>query len=214
MLSSLCRLSSHNGRKVVNFTSGLRNLSAVSLDGYGQHLFKGAVAAPYLERHGLPKTTLDGTKWTTDGSADKVAAAVLDWARDNGASVYCHWFQPLGAAGVRHGQSAQVYNHMFEFNKEGLPVWDFKGKNILKGETDGSSYPNGGLRATHRAGGYLSVDPTSPIFLRGDTIFIPSCLVSYYGHALDEKVKFLVTASILLILFSLRYYLHFIDPIA
>ena len=120
-----------------------------------------------------------------------MAAAVLDWARDNGASVYCHWFQPLGAAGVRHGQSAQVYNHMFEFAKDGTPVWDFKGKNLLKGETDGSSYPNGGLRATHRAGGYLSVDPTSPIFLRGDTIFIPSCLVSYYGHALDEKTPLL-----------------------
>lgn len=168
-----------------------RSLAAVTLDGYGSHLFKGAVAAPYLEKHGLPKGTLDGTTWTTDGKADKVAAAVLDWAKDNGANVYCHWFQPLGASGVRHGYSAQVYNHMFEFDREGTPVWDFKGKNILKGETDGSSYPNGGLRATHRAGGYLSVDPTSPIFLRGDTIFIPSCLVSYYGHALDEKTPLL-----------------------
>lgn len=70
-------------------------------------------------------------------------------------------------------------------------MWDFKGKNILKGETDGSSYPNGGLRATHSAGAYLSVDPTSPVFLRGDTIFIPSCMVSYYGHALDEKTPLL-----------------------
>lgn len=80
---------------------------------------------------------------------------------------------------------------MFEFNKLGQPVWEFKGKNILQGETDGSSYPNGGLRATHCAGGYLAVDPTSPIFLRGDTIFIPACLVSYYGHALDEKTPLL-----------------------
>ena len=56
------------------------------------------------------------------------------------------------------------------------------------GETDGSSYPNGGLRATHRAGAYLTVDPTSPIFLRGDTIFIPSCLVSYYGHAVAAHI--------------------------
>jgi glutamine synthetase len=80
---------------------------------------------------------------------------------------------------------------MIEFDKNGQPQWDFKGKNILKGETDGSSYLNGGLRATHRAGGYLAVDPTSPIFLRGDTIFIPACLVSYYGHALDEKTPLL-----------------------
>ena len=54
-----------------------------------------------------------------------------------------------------------------------------------------SSYPNGGLRATHRAGGYLAVDPTSPVFLRGDTVFVPACLVSYYGHALDEKTPLL-----------------------
>ena len=171
----------------------VRSLSSkVSIESYGKHLFKGAVAAPYLEKAGLPKNTLDGTAWTTDGNADKVAAAVMDWARDNGASVYCHWFQPLGASGVRHGMSGQVQNHFFEFDKDGVPQWDFKGKNILKGETDGSSYPNGGLRATHAAGGYLSVDPTSPIFLRGDTIFIPACLVSYYGHALDEKVFILL----------------------
>ena len=61
----------------------------------------------------------------------------------------------------------------------------------MKGETDGSSYPNGGLRATHTAGGYLSVDPTSPIFLRGDTIFIPASFVNYHGQALDEKTPLL-----------------------
>lgn len=86
---------------------------------------------------------------------------------------------------------------MIEFDKEGRPQWDFKGKNILKGETDGSSYPNGGLRATHRAAGYLTVDPTSPIFLRGDTIFIPACLVSYFGHALDEKTPLLRSSDAL-----------------
>ena len=164
---------------------------AVSLDDYGVHLFKGAVAAPYLEKVGLSKDTLETPAWTTNGNADKVASAVLAWAKDHGASVYCHWFQPIGSSGVRHGQSAQVQNHMFEFDKNGLPLWDFKGKNILRGETDGSSYPNGGLRATHRAGAYLAVDPTSPIFLRNDTIFIPACMVSYYGHALDEKTPLL-----------------------
>ena len=59
---------------------------------------------------------------------------------------------------------------------------------LSPGETDGSSFPNGGLRATHTAGAYLSVDPTSPIFLRGDTIFIPAAFVAFTGHALDEKV--------------------------
>ena len=106
---------------------------AASFDGYGQHSFKGAVAAPYLEKAGLPKDTLDGTAWTTNGNADKVAAAVLEWAKDNGASVYCHWFQPQGAAGFRHGMTGQVQNTMLEFGRDGKPLWDFKGKNILKG---------------------------------------------------------------------------------
>jgi Uncharacterized protein related to glutamine synthetase len=64
-------------------------------------------------------------------------------------------------------------------------------KDLIKGETDGSSYPNGGLRGTHCAGGYLALDTSSPIFLRGDTIFVPSALVSYYGAALDEKTPVL-----------------------
>lgn len=69
--------------------------------------------------------------------------------------------------------------------------FDFNGKDLVKGETDGSSYPNGGLRATHTAGGYLAIDTGSPIFLRGDTIHIPSIFVSYYGMALDEKTPLL-----------------------
>lgn len=101
------------------------------------------------------------------------------------------WFQPLGASGFRHGLSAQVHVAMIEFNAAGEPVWDFSGKKLLKGETDGSSFPNGGLRATHSAGAYLGIDPTSPVFLRGDTIFIPATMVSYHGHALDEKTPLL-----------------------
>lgn len=97
----------------------------------------------------------------------------------------------MGSAGVRHGQSGQVQNMMLKFNSDGTVEKDFKGKTLIKGETDGSSYPNGGLRGTHAAGGYLAVDTSSPIFLRGDTIFIPSVLVSYYGAALDEKTPLL-----------------------
>jgi glutamine synthetase len=80
---------------------------------------------------------------------------------------------------------------MLKFNKDNEVVQDFKGKTLIKGETDGSSYPNGGLRGTHAAGGYLAVDTSSPIFLRGDTVFIPSVLVSYHGAALDEKTPVL-----------------------
>jgi len=162
------------------------------ISGFGLHLFKGAVAEPYLATQGLSSHDLEFPySWTSNGNVDKVAAAVLEWAIDNKASVYCHWFQPLAAAGLRHGQSAQVQISMIEFDSTGKPAWDFKGKNILRGETDGSSYPNGGLRATHRAGGYLTVDPTSPIFLRGDTVFIPACFVAFTGQALDEKTPLL-----------------------
>lgn len=97
----------------------------------------------------------------------------------------------MGSSGVRHGQTGQVHNMMLEFDKNNKVVQDFKGKTLIKGETDGSSYPNGGLRGTHEAGGYLAVDTSSPIFLRGDTMFIPSVFVSYYGAALDEKTPLL-----------------------
>jgi glutamine synthetase len=69
--------------------------------------------------------------------------------------------------------------------------YDFDGGDLVKGETDGSSYPNGGMRATHTAGGYLAIDTSSPIFLRGDGVYIPSVFVSYYGMALDEKTPLL-----------------------
>ena len=158
---------------------------------YGKHVFRGAVAAPFLAAQGLPASTVDSVDWVKNGLADKVAAAVLAWAQENKASVFCHWFQPQGANMVRHGNSAQVQMRMFKFKSNGELEWDFSANDLLFGETDGSSYPSGGLRATHTAGGYLVIDPTSPIFLRGDTIFIPSCFVSYNGHCLDEKTPLL-----------------------
>lgn len=164
---------------------------------YGKTLFKGDVADEYLKKHGLDASALDDPAWTVN-HADAVANAVSDWAGDHEANVYCHWFQPMGASGVRHGLSGQVHNRMMKFNmKSGALEWDFKGKNLIKGETDGSSFPNGGLRGTHCAGGYLAIDTSSPIFLRGDTVFIPSAFVSYYGAALDEKTPLLRANSAL-----------------
>eukprot|EP00594_Rhizosolenia_setigera_P007326 CAMPEP_0178943864 /NCGR_PEP_ID=MMETSP0789-20121207/2826_1 /TAXON_ID=3005 /ORGANISM="Rhizosolenia setigera, Strain CCMP 1694" /LENGTH=701 /DNA_ID=CAMNT_0020623511 /DNA_START=60 /DNA_END=2165 /DNA_ORIENTATION=- len=158
---------------------------------FGKALFKGTVADEYLKKHGASAELLDDPSWTKN-NADTVAKAVMDWGLDNGANVYTHWFQPMAASGVRHGLSGQVHNSVLEFDhKNGDLKTSFKGKTLVKGETDGSSFPNGGLRATHTAGGYLAVDTSSPIFLRGDTIFIPSVFVSYYGAALDEKTPLL-----------------------
>lgn len=168
---------------------GLASLDAY--EQYGKHVFTGTVADTYLKKHGASGDVLKDPSWTKD-HADVVAKAVLDWAVDNGANTYCHWFQPMASSGVRHGQSGQVQNMMMEFNSETNDIeFDFKGKHLIKGETDGSSYPNGGLRGTHAAGGYVVVDTSSPIFLRGDVIFVPSAFVSYYGHALDEKTPLL-----------------------
>ena len=138
-------------------------------EGFGSGCFKGAVADKYLSKYGESATLLANGNWTKDmAKADIVAKAVLDWAVDNGASVYCHWFQPMGSSGVRHGNSGQVHQSMFDFAADGTPFYSFTGEQLLQGETDGSSYPNGGMRATHTAGGYLSIDPSSPIFLRED----------------------------------------------
>jgi glutamine synthetase len=110
-----------------------RPLSTLVSKGFGQHLFRGAVAAPYLQNAGLPADVLDSSAWTQDGSADRVAAAILAWAQDNGASVYCHQFQPLGSSGFRHGLTAQVHTTMVEFDRDGSPQWNFKGKHLLRG---------------------------------------------------------------------------------
>ena len=86
--------------------------------------------------------------------ADKVAAAVLEWATENDATTFTHG-QPQGASGVRHGAVGMVQNAFFKFDNDGVPVWDLKGKDLIQGETDGCSYPSGGLRGTHCAGGYV-----------------------------------------------------------
>ncbi|KAL7565243.1 hypothetical protein ACA910_014541 [Epithemia clementina (nom. ined.)] len=164
--------------------------SLAGFEDFGKNVFAGTIAEEYLSRYGESKTLLEDPSWVKT-HADTVANAVFDWAIDQQAHVYCHWFQPLGSAGVRHGQSGQVHNMMIKFNSDMEVVPDFKGKTLVKGETDGSSYPNGGLRGTHEAGGYLAIDTSSPIFIRGDTLFIPSVFVSYHGYALDEKTPLL-----------------------
>ena len=155
--------------------------------GYGEDVFKGAIADKYLKKEGLKLADLEDYSWINDASKpDKIAKAMLSWALDKGATSFCHWFQPMTST-FRHGDTGQVQMSMLEFERDGTTTFELKGKHILFGETDGSSYPNGGMRATHTAGGYLAIDPSSPVFLRDDCMFIPACFVSYKGKALDEK---------------------------
>lgn len=192
MFSSLATRTLLSRSRKATFPAFSRGLASLEpYEHYGKNLFKGTVADEYLKKYGESAAILDDPSWT-ETHADTVAKAVLDWAVDHGANTYCHWFQPLAASGVRHGLSGQVQNMMMKFdNKTGEVEFDFKGKDLVKGETDGSSYPNGGLRATHTAGGYLAIDTSSPVFLRGDTVFVPSVFVNYYGKALDEKTPLL-----------------------
>ena len=162
------------------------------LSSYGSRRFVGKVADKYLQKKGISADELATGKWTrNEEMADKVAEAVVMWARDNGATMATHLFQPLGSGGLRFGQQGTVQNAMFNFNSKGDLESAFSGKDLVQGETDGSSYQNGGLRATHTAGGYTAIDPTSPMFIRGDTVFIPTVFISWHGTSLDEKTPLL-----------------------
>ena len=98
--------------------------------------------------------------------ADKVAAAVLEWATENDATTFTHAFQPQGASGVRHGLVGMVQNAFFKFDNDGVPVWDL-GQD--RPGRDGRVLVPVGRAARHCAGGYVQVDSSSPIYLRGDT---------------------------------------------
>ena len=88
--------------------------------------------------------------------------------------MFTHIFQPLGSGMMRLGQTGQVHNAMFQFGSNGALKYAWDGETLLQGETDGSSYLNGGMRATHTAGGYTALDPSSDIFIRGDTVMVPT----------------------------------------
>lgn len=118
-------------------------------------------------------------------TADAIAHAMKVWAMDQGATHYSHWFIPM------KGSSAEKHDAFIEPDSDGEPMYRFSGKNLLKGETDGSSFPNGGLRQTFEARGYTYWDVTSPAFVRGHVLFIPSVFISYTGEALDEKAPLL-----------------------
>ncbi|WP_159648764.1 glutamine synthetase III [Erysipelothrix aquatica] len=114
-------------------------------------------------------------------TADAIAHAMKVWAMENGATHYSHWFHPMT------GSSAEKHDAFIEVTPSGETITRFSGKNLIKGETDGSSFPNGGLRQTFEARGYTYWDVTSPAFLRGHVLFIPSIFIAYHGESLDEK---------------------------
>lgn len=119
-------------------------------------------------------------------TADAIAHAMKIWAIDLGATHFCHWFQPMT------GLTAEKHESFVQMDSEGQPIVRLSGKSLLKGETDGSSFPNGGLRTAFEARGHTYLDITSYAFVRGHVLFIPCVFVSYTGAKLDHKLPLLV----------------------
>ncbi len=114
--------------------------------------------------------------------ADAVAEGIKTWAIENGVTHYTHWFQPLTEG------TAEKHDGFVEHDWKGGMVEEFEGKLLVQQEPDASSFPNGGIRSTFEARGYSAWDPTSPVFIIGDTLMIPTIFISYTGEALDYKV--------------------------
>ncbi|MCQ2267371.1 MAG: glutamine synthetase III [Bacteroidaceae bacterium] len=114
--------------------------------------------------------------------ADAVAEGIKTWALENGVTHYTHWFQPLTEG------TAEKHDGFVEHDWKGGMVEEFEGKLLVQQEPDASSFPSGGIRSTFEARGYSAWDPTSPVFIIGDTLMIPTIFISYTGEALDYKV--------------------------
>ena len=117
--------------------------------------------------------------------AQPIAEAMKEWAIEKGATHYTHWFQPMT------GITAEKHDSFISPTGDGRVIMEFSGKELVKGESDGSSFPNGGLRATFEARGYTAWDPTSAAFVKDGSLYIPTCFFSYTGEALDKKTPLL-----------------------
>ena len=140
----------------------------------------------------LPAETYTSLKQTMDEGrkldlsvANTVAAAMADWAIENGATHFTHWFQPLT------GITAEKHDSFISPAPDGRAIMKFSGRELIRGEPDASSFPTGGLRATFEARGYTAWDPTSFAFIKGRTLCIPTAFCSHGGEALDEKTPLL-----------------------
>jgi glutamine synthetase len=162
----------------------------------GANVFGQWVFGPQEQRKRLPKDVFRALQRTIERGeeldpsiADTVAAAMKDWAMENGATHYTHWFQPLT------GSTAEKHDSFYGPIGDGTALASFSGKELIKGEPDASSFPTGGIRATFEARGYTAWDPTSPAFLlpnpNGMTLAIPTAFTSWTGEALDHKIPLL-----------------------
>ena len=158
---------------------------------YGMNVFNDAMMCQHLPKKVYQelKNTIEKGETLNPSVADIVANAMKDWAIERGATHYTHWFQPMT------GITAEKHDAFLAPPCNGKAIMEFSGKELIKGESDASSFPSGGLRATFEARGYTAWDCTSPAFLREDagsiTLYIPTAFCSYTGEALDKKTPLL-----------------------
>ena len=154
---------------------------------FGTLVFSDHVRKQYLPSDiykKLNKTIENGEPLDLD-VANAVAHAMKEWAIEHGATHYAHWFQPLS------GITSEKHDSFLEPNHDGTAIEKFSGKELIQGEPDASSFPNGGLRATFEARGYSAWDPTSPAFIKDEVLCVPTAFCSYTGEALDKKTPLL-----------------------
>ncbi len=154
---------------------------------FGSMVFNQSVMKEMLPEetyNALKNTMEDGTPLDLD-AANQIAEAMKNWAISKGATHYSHWFQPLT------GITAEKHDSFLTPASEGKIIMSFSGKELIKGEPDASSFPNGGKRSTFEARGYTVWDPTSYPFIKDHTLCIPTAFCSYTGEALDKKTPLL-----------------------
>ena len=159
---------------------------------YVPNLFGSMVFNEKIMKERLPKQTykelkscIDKGKALNINVANIVACAMKDWALEKGATHFTHWFQPMT------GITAEKHDSFISPTEDGQIIMEFSGKELIKGEPDASSFPNGGLRVTFEARGYTAWDPTSYAFIKDNTLCIPTVFYSYSGEALDKKTPLL-----------------------
>lgn len=161
-------------------------------DFFGSNVFDDATMKKYLSESAYKelREVIDQGKQLGKDLANEVAAAMKEWASQNGATHYSHWFQPLT------GTTAEKHDSFISTDKKGNVVLEFTGSNLRKGEADASSFPSGGIRATFEARGYTVWDSSSPAFIKrskngAGVLYIPTAFCSYTGDALDKKTPLL-----------------------
>ncbi|GAL76604.1 glutamine synthetase type III GlnN [Nonlabens ulvanivorans] len=154
---------------------------------FGKNVFNKHAMRQHLTKQAY-KSVIDamenGTKISRE-VADHISTGMKEWSIQNGATHYTHWFQPLT------GGTAEKHDAFFELEMDGEVIEKFGGGQLVQQEPDASSFPNGGIRNTFEARGYTAWDPTSPAFIMGTTLCIPTVFIAYTGEALDNKTPLL-----------------------